>query len=106
MNINIVILELHFFQIFSNFWEETRRLITVFEKPYKKKVVPSAILIVEEEYELYAEIYHSYKSIADINHTLLQTPKEKLAKIFLLKKNHFTWKLFFGGQKKKQDILY
>lgn len=64
----------------------------VLQKSYKKKVVFSAILIVEKKEKLYAEIHHSNKDIIDINHTFFQTPKEKLAKIHLSKKEEFHMK--------------
>ena len=51
INTNIVILALYLFQISPKFCEEIRRLMTVPQKPRKKKVVPSAIPIVKEDEE-------------------------------------------------------
>ena len=59
------------------------------QKSQRKKVVPSAIPIVEEKKELYIKIYYSNKSIADFNHVFFQTPKEKLAKTLQIKKMTF-----------------
>ena len=64
----------------SKFQEKTRRLITVPRKSRKKKVVLSAILIEEKEEIHYADIHQPGKDV-DTNHTLLQTPKQKLAEI-------------------------
>lgn len=75
MNTNIVIPVLYFFQIFSKFQEETRRLIIIPQKPHKKKFVPPTILIIKEEKEPYTDIYQPDKNIVDINHVLLQMPK-------------------------------
>lgn len=43
--------------------------------------MPLAILIIEKKEKFYIEIYHPYKTV-DINHALLQTPKQKLVEIF------------------------
>ena len=75
MNTNIVIPVLHFFQIFPKFQEKTRRLITVPQKPYKKKVLPPFVPIIEEEEELFAKINHFNKNTVETNHGLLQTLK-------------------------------
>lgn len=71
MNTNIFIPALHLFQISPKFWEETRRLMIVPQKPCKKKVVLPAIPIIEEEEELYAEIHQPDKNTVDTNHALL-----------------------------------
>ena len=63
--------------------------MTVFQKPHKKKVMSSAISIIEKEKKLYAEIYQSDKGIVNTNHTLFQTSKEELAKNFLSKREAF-----------------
>ena len=81
MNTNIVIPAIYLFQISSKFQKETRRLITVSQKPRKKKVVPSAILVIKEEEKLYTEIHHPKQDTIDTNHTLFQTPKQELAEI-------------------------
>ena len=57
MNTNIVIQVLHFFQILPKFQEKISHLIIVSSKPYKKKVVPSTIAIIEKEEKLYAKIH-------------------------------------------------
>lgn len=53
--------------------------MTVAQKLYKKKVIPSivppTILINEKEEKLYAEIHYSIKDTVDTNYTLLKTPK-------------------------------
>ena len=54
-----------------------------------KKVVPSAILIMKEEKELYVEIYHFNKDIVDSNHAFFQITKEKPAEIFQSKGKAF-----------------
>ena len=53
----------------------------------------SAIPIIEEEKELYAEIYPSDKGIVDTNHALFQIPKEELAEILQSKEEAFCMKV-------------
>ena len=91
MNINIVILTLHLFQILPKFREETRYLITVLRKFYKMKIVPSAILIEDKEEINHADIHQSGKDV-DTNHALFQTLKQKLAEILQSKKEAFRMK--------------
>lgn len=45
------------------------------QKPYKKKVMPSTILIIQEKEELYAEIYYPNKNPVETNYTLFQMSK-------------------------------
>lgn len=51
--------------------------------------MPFAIQIIEEEKDLYAEIYPSNKGIVDFNYTLLQISKKKLAEIDQSKEGAF-----------------
>lgn len=67
------------FRISPQFCEETRCLITVLCKSHKKKVLPSAVPIIEEEEELYIKIYYPDQNTIDTNHAFLQTPKQELA---------------------------
>ena len=62
--------------------------MTVPGKPRKKKVVPSAISIEEEEEINYADIHQPGK-VVDTNHVLLQIPKQELAKILKSKGEAF-----------------
>ena len=55
--------------------------MTVLQKPYKKKVMPSTIPIIKEEKELYAEIHQSDKSIVHTHYALFQILEKELAKI-------------------------
>ena len=81
MNTNIVILVLYLFQILPKFEEDIRCLITVFCKPYKKKVIFPAVPIIKREEKLYAKVYHPNQDTIDTNYALFQTPKQELAKI-------------------------
>ena len=101
INTIIVILALYLFPIFPKFCEKTKRLITVFQKPRKKKVVPSAIPIVEKEEELYGEIHHSNKGIADFNHLLFQILKKELVEIFQSKRGAFHMKVTIRKSKER-----
>lgn len=49
--------------------------MTVSQKPYKIKIIPTTISIIEVENELYTEIYHPNKNIINTNHALFQIPK-------------------------------
>ena len=66
--------------------------MTVPYKLRKKKVIPPTIPIIEEEEELYAEIYHLNQDTVDTNHTLLQTPKQELTEILQSKREAFRMK--------------
>lgn len=89
MNTNIILVTLYLFQISLKFEEEAKHLMTIPQKPRKKKVVPSTISstisIIKKEEELYINIDHLNKDIIDTNHALLQMPKQELTKIFQLK---------------------
>ena len=71
MNTNIVIPALHLFQISLKLQEKTRRLMTVPQKPYKKKVLPPSVSIIGEEKGLFAKIDHLNKDTVETNHALL-----------------------------------
>ena len=92
MNTNIVILALYLFQISLKLSEKTRYLMTVPQKPCKKKVVPFDIPIIDEKEKLYAKIHQSDEDIVDINHALFQILKEELAEILQSKGEAFRMK--------------
>lgn len=76
----------------------TSRLMTVSYKLRKKKVIPFAVLVIEKEKKLYAEIYYPKQNIVDINHARLQKSQQKLAEILQSKRKVFCikaiiWKL-------------
>ena len=77
--------------------------MTVPGKPSKKKVIPSAISIEEEEEINYADIHQPGKDV-DENHVLLQTPKQELAKI--LKSNGETFRFKATIWKSDKEIKY
>ena len=97
-----MILERQFFQISPKFCKETRP--TVPQKPRKKKVMPSIILIIKEQKELYAKIYYSNQDTININHALLQIFKQELAKILQFKGETFHMKATI--QKSEKETTY
>ena len=75
--------------------------MTVSQKPYKEKILPFSVLIIEEEEELFTEIDHLDKNTVENNHTLFQTSKQELTKIFWLKKKTFCIKTTIWKTKKR-----
>lgn len=71
INTNIIIPMLYLFLISPKFWKKTRYLMTVPWKPCKKKIILLAILIIDEEKELYIEIHHFNKNTVETNYSLI-----------------------------------
>lgn len=91
MNTNIIISALHLFQILLKSQEETRCLITIPQRPYKKNVIPLTTPIEDDKNRSYARI-KTQIILWFGHHTLVQTPKKELAKIFESKKEAFCMK--------------
>ena len=54
--------------------------MTVSRRPHKKKIIPFAMAIEEEEEIYYADIHQLDKDV-NTNYAFLQTPKQKPTKI-------------------------
>lgn len=79
--------------------------MTVLRRPRKKKVVPLAFLIIEEEEEVYAEIHHPNKDTVDTNLALLKTPKQELAEIFQSKGEALSMKATIWKSEKDTEYV-
>ena len=85
---NIVIPALHLFQILPKFSEETRRFITIPQRPHKK-VIPPTNLSKDDKNRLYIRAKKSNQNLVQTNHGLVLTLKQKLAEIIRSKKEAF-----------------
>ncbi len=80
--------------------------MTVPRKPRKKKVVPLAIPIIEEEEKLYAKIHHLDQDIIDTNHALFQIQKQELAEILQSKGEVFRMKATIWKSDKENKYAF
>lgn len=87
------------------FQKKIKCLIIVIYKLYKKKIKLFLIPVIKKEKELCVEIHYSNKKIVSINHTFFQISKQKLIKIFQLKRKAFFMKAIISKSEKDTKYL-